>query len=118
MNVVRDLLDRLVVDRNGHEMGRVDGILLKQEKGKPPHLAAVLIGPAALGSRIHPALGMFAAKVEKWLGVDRDAPARIDCAEIHEIGQKIRVRLSIGDSSVDAVERRLRLWVLKLPGSR
>ena len=33
MDVVRDVLDKNVVDRNGREMGRVDGILLDHEPG-------------------------------------------------------------------------------------
>jgi sporulation protein YlmC with PRC-barrel domain len=63
VDVVRDLLDKAVVDRNGREMGRVDGIVLEQEAGQPPRLAAILIGPAALGSRLHPALGRLATAV-------------------------------------------------------
>ena len=33
MDLVRDLLDKLVVDRNGREMGRVDGIVLDHRDG-------------------------------------------------------------------------------------
>ena len=47
---------RSVVDRNGREMGRVDGILL-DTRGRPLRLSAIVIGPAALGDRLHPAVG-------------------------------------------------------------
>ena len=57
MDVVRDVLDKSVVDRNGREMGRVDGILLDVEPDQPLRLAAIVIGPAALGDRLHPRLG-------------------------------------------------------------
>jgi sporulation protein YlmC with PRC-barrel domain len=118
VDVVRDVLDKAVVDRNGREMGRVDGIVLEQEAGQPPRLAAILIGPAALGTRLHPALGRFVSAIERWFELDQDRPARIDCADIEEIGRRIRLRLAIGDTAVAAVEQRVRSWLLKLPGSR
>ncbi len=118
MDVVRDLLDKAVVDRNGREMGRVDGILLEQKAGQPPRLAAILIGPVALGSRLHPALGRLASAVERWCDLDRERPTKIDCADVDDVGRRIRLRLVIGDTAVAAVEQRLRSWLLKLPGSR
>jgi sporulation protein YlmC with PRC-barrel domain len=118
VDVVRDLLDKAVVDRNGREMGRVDGIVLEHEEGQPPRLAAILIGPAALGSRLHPALGRFATAVERWFDLDRNRPTRIDCADVVDVGRRIRLRLAIGDTAVAAVEQRLRSWLLKLPGSQ
>lgn len=118
MDVVRDLLDKAVVDRNGSGMGRVDGILLEREAGRPPRLAAILIGPSALGSRLHPALGRLASAVERWFDLDRDRPTTIDCADVDEVGRTIRLRLTISDTAAAAVEQRLRSWLLKLPGSR
>ena len=118
MDVVRDVLDKAVVDRNGREMGRVDGILLEEQTGGPPRVAAILIGPAALGSRLHPALGRLASAVERWFDLDQGRPARIDFRDIDNVDRRIRLRLSISDTAVAAVEQRLRSWLLKLPGSR
>jgi hypothetical protein len=118
MDVVRDLLDKSVVDRNGREMGRVDGALVELEPGHPPRLEAILIGPAALGSRLHPRIGRLVSAVERRLHVDRDRPARIDFADVDDIDRKIRLRLTIGETAVAAVEQRLRVWVSRLPGSQ
>lgn len=118
MDVVRDLLDKSVIDRNGREMGRIDGILLEQQPNRPVRLAAVLIGPAALGDRVHPALGRLVRRIERWFGLDQNRPARIDFADIDRIDTKIRVHLAISDTAVAAVEQRLRSWWLRLPGSR
>jgi sporulation protein YlmC with PRC-barrel domain len=118
MDVVRDVLDRSVVDRNGREMGRVDGVLLDGQPGQPTRLVAILIGPAALADRLHPALGRFVRDVEKRFGLDQNRPTQIDFADIDDIGTKIRVRLTIGDTAVDAVERRVREWIRRLPGAR
>lgn len=116
MDVVRDVLDALVVDRNGHEMGRVDAIVLEQDDG-PPRLAAFLIGPAALGSRLHPVLGRFVSSLERRLGVACGRPVRIDFADVERIDDKVRLRLTVADTAVDAIEGWLRRWVVKLPGS-
>jgi len=118
MDVVRDVLDKSVVDRNGREMGRVDGILVDGQPNQPIRLAAILIGPAALGDRLHPALGRFVRRVEKRFGLAHKRPAQIEFADVYDIATKVRVRLSISDTAVDAVERRLRAWIGRLPGAR
>ncbi len=118
MDVVRNVLDKSVVDRNGREMGRVDGILLDQKTGQPPRLAAVLIGPSVLGERLHPRLGRLVNALEKRLGLDRDRPTRIDFGDVEDVDRRVRLRLTIGDTAAAAVEQRLRAWWVKLPGSR
>lgn len=117
MDVVRDVLDTSVVDRNGREMGRVDGILLEYGDG-PPHITALLIGPSALGSRLHPALGQFVSRLERRLGIDRPQPTTIAVGDVDTIGGDIRLRLAIGDTAAAAFEHLLRGWIAKLPGSR
>ena len=118
MDVVRDVLDKSVIDRNGREMGRVDGILIEQQPNQPVHLTAVLIGPAALGDRLHPAVGRLVRRIEKRLGIDDGRPVHVKFADIDQIETKIRLRLTISDTAVAAVEQRLRSWLLRLPGSR
>ena len=117
MDIVRDVLDTSVVDRNGREMGRVDGIVIEQDDG-PPRITTLLIGPAALGSRLHPALGRFMARVEKLLGIDRHRPSKISVRDVEEVDRKIRVRLTVGETTVGAWEQLLRRWIAKLPGSQ
>jgi sporulation protein YlmC with PRC-barrel domain len=118
MDVVRDVLDQPVVDRNGREMGRVDGIVLAMRDGQPPRLEAILIGPVALADRLHPALGRLASSVERALGLDADRPVRVEFANIKAFGRRIRIALVIGETAAEAVEQRVRRWILKLPGSR
>jgi hypothetical protein len=118
MDVARDVLDTKVVDRNGREMGRVDGILLDHQAGRPLRLSAIVIGPAALGDRLHPAVGRIVRRIEQWFGLDRNRPAHIDFADIDSIDDRVRLCLSISETAVDAVEQRLRAWVSRLPGAQ
>ena len=69
MDVVRDMLDKSVIDRNGREMGRVDGILLRQAAGQPAHLTAILIGPSVLADRLHSRLGPIVRALEQRFNV-------------------------------------------------
>jgi sporulation protein YlmC with PRC-barrel domain len=117
MDVVRDLLDKSVVDRNGREMGRVDAILMEQDDG-PPRITTLLIGPAALGSRLHPIIGRLVNVLERRLGIDRDRPCLIDVGDVDHIDRNIRLRITIGETAVVAIEQWLRRWIIKLPGSK
>ena len=118
MDLARDVLDNAVVDRNGREMGRVDGIELDWRDGEPPRLSAVLIGPAALGFRVHPVVGRCVAALEYVFGVSDGRPVRVDIADVTDIGRAIRTSLTVSETAANAVERRLRAWVAKIPGSR
>lgn len=117
MEVVRDVLDKLVVDRNGREMGRVDGIELTVKNGHPPHLASILIGPSVLAWRIHPALGRWVVALEHALGVSRGRPVHIDFGTI-EIANHIKTDVTVSQTAANAVEQRVRAWVRLIPGSR
>jgi sporulation protein YlmC with PRC-barrel domain len=118
MDVVRDVLDKAVVDRNGRKMGRVDGIVLDRREGQPPRLTAILIGPVALGDRLHRNIGRLVSTLVARTGLGQGRPVRIDFENIADVGRSVKLRLLIGETAVDAVERRLRAWVLKIPGSR
>ena len=118
MHVVRDVLDKSVVDRNGREMGRVDGIVLALGDGQPPRLEAILIGPIALGYRLHPTVGRLVTGLERRLGLDAGRPVRVEFGDIETVEHKVRIRLAIGETTAEAVEQRLRAWVVKLAGSR
>ena len=118
MELIRDLLDKLVVDRHGHEMGRVDGIIVEQRDGLPPRISALEIGPSVLGGRLHPAIGRFIAGLEQAFGVAHGRPVRIAFSDVIEMGNHLEVDLIIGETGAGNVERRLRTWIEKIPGAR
>jgi len=117
MDIVRDVLDKSIVDRNGREMGRVDAIVLDVGDGQP-RITALLVGPSALGSRLHPAVGRLMHTLERHLGVARGRPARIAVEDVEEVDRRVRLRLSIGETDVGAIEQWVRRWIVRLPGSR
>jgi hypothetical protein len=118
VHVVRDVLDKSVVDRNGRPMGRADGIVLALRDGQPPRLEAVLIGPIALGYRLHPAIGRLVSALERRLGLDASRPVRVEFGDVETVDHKVRIQLAVGETAAEDIEQRLRAWVSKLPGSR
>ena len=118
MDVATIMLDKHIVDRNGHELGRVDGIVLEVRPGEPPKLTDILIGASALGCRVNPIVGRWVHALEHALGLGSVRPIHVDCTRIEEIDDKIKIDLSASDTTADVVERRIRTWLLKLPGSR
>jgi sporulation protein YlmC with PRC-barrel domain len=117
MQLVRDCLDKLVVDRNGRQMGRVDGIRIECTDGTPPRVSALEIGPRVLGERLHPKIGRLIAALEELFGVADGRPVRIPLGDVLEIGTIVKVDVAIGETAAGNVEQRLRGWIAKIPGT-
>ena len=117
MDLVRDVLDSQLIDRNGRAMGRVDGISLECRPGQPPRVGALLVGPSALGHRLSPRLGRWVEAIERALGIDKGRPARISFQQVLDVDYAIKVDLAIGDTSLGVVEEKLRRWIVALSGS-
>jgi len=116
MEVVKDVLDKQLIDRDGCELGRVDGILLECGGG-PPRLAAVLMGPSVLGHRLHPFIGRCVEAVERLMGLT-GRPVRVDFTNLAPVGHDIAVALPAAKVAAEAVEHRLRVWLMKIPGAQ
>ena len=54
--MIRDVLDKQLVDRQQRKMGKVDGIVVELRDGKPPRLAYITVGATTLAQRLHPRL--------------------------------------------------------------
>jgi sporulation protein YlmC with PRC-barrel domain len=115
--MVRDVLDKAVVDRHGHELGRVDGVMIDVRPGAPPRVSALEIGPSILAARIHPLLGRVVAALEYILDIDKGRPVRIELYEVIDVGDVITVDRVAAESAATVLERRLRRWVGSIPGS-
>ena len=118
MDLVRDLLDTAVVDRNGRKMGRVDGIVLEQPSDGPPRVTALLIGPSVLGHRLHPAIGRWVEALEHAFGVGEGRPVRIPYSKVLSTEPDVKVDLSWGETAAGSIEHALRKWVGRLPGAK
>jgi hypothetical protein len=117
MDLVRDLLDKLVVDRHGREIGRADTVIVEIRDDAPPRVAAIEIGPAVLAYRVRPVLGRWMAGIEHALGIAEGRPLRISFGDILDTRDRIKVDRAAGETVALAVEQRLRRWIGRIPGA-
>lgn len=116
MDLVRDVSDKLVVDRDGREIGRVDRVLL-DIRPDGPRVVAIEIGPAVFASRLSATLGRWAAGLERALGFDEGRPMRVEIHDVMTIHPHIRVNRAFADTPAATVEATLRRWLPRLPGA-
>lgn len=80
--LARDVLDKLVLDRNHHTIGRADGLVLSIRSDKPPRVAAVELGMSTLWRRISPRVAEWVDALERWAGVHDGKPLRIPFSSV------------------------------------
>ena len=108
MDLVRDLLDRQLLDRNGRNIGRVDGVLLTMRPHRPPEVAAVELGISTLARRVHPRLESVAARVARMLGADA---VRLPLTSFRDVGVDIELDV---DGERDARLMRFEKWLSRV----
>ena len=53
MEMVRDVLDNQIHDKQNCKVGKVDGIVIVLRKGRPPRVIALELGVVTVAHRIH-----------------------------------------------------------------
>lgn len=107
MNLVSDVLDKLLVDRRGYEIGRADGIVLDLRPGAAPRVSAVEIGPITLARRIHGLLGRIVEGLEHAAGLGSNRPVRIPFSAIVDFEIELVVEADAKGTGALALEHRL-----------
>lgn len=108
MNLIRDCLDKQIDDRFKRRMGRVDGIVLEIEPGRPPRVAYVELGVRTLMNRLSIRLGTAIANVLEKRRIE-SAPYRIPWSKI-KVGLN-EVRADVEAEKTPALE--WELWLRK-----
>ncbi len=118
--IIRDVLDNQLVDRHGVKIGKVDGIIVEWEEGKPPRLAYLEQGAPTLARRLHPRLADWVVALGRKWGLRHGESYRIPWTKVLTIGIDVKVDLDVNVEStpVLAWETWLRERVVKrIPGS-
>jgi hypothetical protein len=108
MELVRDCLDKQVDDRNKRRMGRVDGIILEVEPGRPPRVAYIELGVKTLMNRLSERLGNAIGNFMEGRHIE-SAPYRIAWGRVH-VGLNT-VRADVEADKTPALE--WELWLRK-----
>jgi len=108
MNLFRDCLDKRIDDRFKRRMGRVDGIVLEVEPGRPPRVAYVELGVKTLMNRLSSRIGNAIAHAMESRHIE-SAPYRIAWGKI-TVGLN-EVRADVEAEQTPALE--WELWLRK-----
>jgi len=102
VHLVRDILDKAVVDRQGREIGRADSVILTLGKGAP-RVARIESGPAVLAARLWPTRTFTFDRI-----VNIDQRLRADAG--HVLGEgEVRLDALIGREVLAGNNRRIGL---------
>jgi hypothetical protein len=110
MDLIREVLDNQLVDRNQQRLGKIDSIVAEFRPGRPPLLKYIETGWAAKGTRIHRRLG-------EWMRRRGSRPYRIDWTAIRDVGVDVEVALEAKETPLLRTENRLRRVLTRIPGS-
>jgi sporulation protein YlmC with PRC-barrel domain len=91
MKLVRDVLDKQLIDREECEMGRVSGLIMHVGEKSQPRITHIVIGGETLWMRIHPSLARFAKRLARMWGPKRDGPVRIPWSRVETVGRDIKL---------------------------
>jgi hypothetical protein len=119
-DAVLHLLDRQIVDPDKQLVANVDDLELTRRDDGGWAVSAVLIGPGALGPRLHGRVGEWVGAVWRRLHPDTDpAPGRIPMSDVVDIDSAVTVGRRRDVLQVDGLEVWVRDHVIdRLPGSR
>ena len=117
MQLVRDLLDKGVIDRNGRDMGRVDRVVIARGSGSHPRVVAIEIGPSALAERLYRSLGRWIMGLLHGLDTAEGQPLRVQVSQILDVTDRVKVDLAFGETPAASVEHKLRGLVKRIPGA-
>ncbi|RWA81611.1 hypothetical protein [Mesorhizobium sp.] len=119
MQLLRDILDKQVVDREQVKIGRVDGLVAELRQGKPPRVVAVELGSITLARRLGQRPGRWTARLTARLRGNRKArPHRIAWNKVRDIGVDIEFDLDVRRTKILAWQDWLRDHVVGwIPGA-
>lgn len=116
--LIRDVLDLLLVDRDGEPMGRVDGIGMTWDPDAPPRVAYLEMGGTTLARRLPPPLRSAMLWLAQKLSTRAREPYRVPVERIVHIGRHIEVDLDATRSPAGASEHWVRDHIIgRIPGS-
>ena len=119
LEIVRDLLDKQIVDCEETKMGRADGLVLEVERGKQPRIDHIELGFTVLARRLGPRIERWFTALRKRWSVRRTARQIVPWSSVDDItSYEIKLDVKAIDTPAFDWERWLRDHVIaKIPGA-
>ena len=119
LELIRDVLDKQLIDRCETKMGRVDGLVLRVEEGGAPRVDHFELGFVVLGRRLHPLAERVVTALRQRFKVRQTAVQKVPWHVVGEITtEHIKVDIDAYRTPAFDWERWLRDHVVAhVPGS-
>jgi sporulation protein YlmC with PRC-barrel domain len=91
VKLIRDVLDKKLIDREHCDMGRVSGLVMYAGERSQPHISHILLGGPTLWTRLHPALGRLSTRLAQLWGPKRKGAVRIPWTHVKTVGRDIKL---------------------------
>jgi hypothetical protein len=119
LHLIRDVLDKLLVDCDHIPLGRVDGlVLLMGGEQAQPRVIQIECGMKTLLQRLSTPWTQRVQRISRRLGWRWRAPLHVDWPKIEKIGRELTLNIRGEDSQLLASERWLRDHVIRqIPGN-
>ena len=119
MNLIRDVLDKQVLDRRRVKIGKVDGIVMQLRADGPPRITAIEIGGVALARRLGPRLESAVASLwARFGGAKAKKPHRISWKKVRDVGVDIECDIDVRRTTVFRWQEWLRDKIIcRIPGA-
>lgn len=118
MHIVRDLLDKQLIDVNGQNMGRIDGLVMELRPGEQPHITRILVGGTVLTRRLPGVVGRWTTAFFRRFGIRRGEPFTIPWSRVLRVERVVRVDIDSDESDVMVSSRWVRDHIVnRIPGA-
>lgn len=118
MHLVADVLDKQMLDVTGQNAGKVDGVVLELEDGKPPRIAYIEVGPITLLRRFSTSLARWYARMDAHFGEGRGQPIRVPWTRVKSRGITLKLDFAADSTPIFAAERWMRDNIMgRIPGA-
>jgi sporulation protein YlmC with PRC-barrel domain len=119
MELMRDVLDKQVLDRKGRKIGRVDGIVMELRDDAPPRIVGFEMGAVALGHRLGRRVGARVARLAVRLGGRIYAkPYRVPWSAVTDVGRDVEVSVDVRETPLHDWQGWLRRNIIgRIPGA-
>ena len=119
MLLVRDVLDKQMVDRHGNRMGKVDGLVIQWGGDGAPRVVYLEAGAVTLARRLGRRLGRWATRLAHRWGGQHTESYRIPWNRVRAVTLEVSVDVDAEETRVNVIEDWLRQHVVEhIPGGR
>ncbi|HEY8832700.1 MAG TPA: hypothetical protein VIM21_09310 [Gemmatimonadaceae bacterium] len=118
MYLVRDVLDKELLDCEEEPMGRVDGLVMHVGKTSQPRITQIEIGGSVPWERVHRVFARLATHLAQVWGPKRKERVRIAWTHVETVGRDIKLDIEAKDTGAIDWE----IWIARhiierIPGS-